>query len=118
MLPWARRPHPCRRRLPRIIMMDAPSGMAARAAPPSTGEPNMTSIPQPGLAAEVQALLAQLGVAPSRYLDGFLPARSAVSGTVVARLQETAADQGRQAIAEAHQAFLQWRLVPAPKRGE
>jgi L-aminoadipate-semialdehyde dehydrogenase len=78
----------------------------------------MNSMANPDLAAEIEALLAQLGVAPQRYRDGSLPARSAVSGKVVARIQQTTAEQGRQAIADAHQAYLQWRLIPSPKRGE
>jgi aldehyde dehydrogenase (NAD+) len=76
------------------------------------------SMAKPDLAAEIEALLAQLGVAPQRYRDGSLPARSAVSGKVVAWLQQSTAEQGRQSIADAHQAYLQWRLIPSPKRGE
>jgi aldehyde dehydrogenase (NAD+) len=78
----------------------------------------MNSIAKPDLTTEAKALLSQLGVASARYLDGALPARSSVSGEVVAHVQETMPEQGRQVIAEAHEAFLQWCGVPAPKRGE
>ena len=78
----------------------------------------MNSMTKPDLAAEIGALLAELGVAPQHYLDGSLPARSAISGKAVARAQQTTPEQGRRLIDDAHQAYLQWRLIPAPKRGE
>ena len=78
----------------------------------------MNSMAKPDLAAEISALLAELGVAPQHYLDGSLPGQSAISGKVVAWVRETTAEQARQSIAGAHQAYLQWRLIPPPKRGE
>src|SRR6266702_1946465 len=70
------------------------------------------------LANEVDALLSKLGVARSRYVGGTLAARSPITGEVTAHVGEIGADETQAAIAKAHAAFLEWRLVPAPKRGE
>ncbi len=40
------------------------------------------------------------------------------TGEVLARVQTASADDCRHAVTEAHNAFLQWRQVPAPQRGE
>jgi len=47
-----------------------------------------------------------------------LEARTPITGEVVARLKAHEASQVRAAIERAHEAFLAWRLVPAPRRGE
>jgi aldehyde dehydrogenase (NAD+) len=79
----------------------------------------MTIIPpRSGLAAEIDALLASLGVARQRYKGGGLAARSPISGEVVAEVRETKPDVAREAIDDAHRAFLVWRNAPAPARGE
>ncbi|MBI1867433.1 MAG: aldehyde dehydrogenase family protein [Methylocystis sp.] len=70
------------------------------------------------LAAETDALLAGLGVERARYTGGTLPARSPITGETVAHVKETSAADAAAAIDKAHLAFLAWRLVPAPKRGE
>ena|SRR2546430_2213931 len=71
-----------------------------------------------GHAAEVDALLAGLGVARQRYTGGTLTARSPISGEVVAAVQEIDPNIARNAIDDAHSTFLSWRNVPAPRRGE
>lgn len=48
----------------------------------------VTTLSTAGLAAEVDALLAGLGVARQRYTGGTLTARSPISGEVVAAVQE------------------------------
>jgi aldehyde dehydrogenase (NAD+) len=70
------------------------------------------------LAAEIDSLLAGLGVSPESYKGGSLAARSPISGEVVAQAPETSLDIARQKIDDAHSAFLQWRNAPAPARGE
>ena len=70
------------------------------------------------LANEVDALLSKLGVARSRYVGGTLAARSPITGEVTAHVHEIGADETQAAIAKAHAAFLEWRLIPGPKRGE
>lgn len=70
------------------------------------------------LAAEVDKIFADLGVSAASYKGGTLTVRSPISGTEIGKLPEISAADARQAIDAAHQAFLEWRLVPAPKRGE
>ncbi|HEY1723178.1 MAG TPA: aldehyde dehydrogenase family protein [Magnetospirillaceae bacterium] len=47
-----------------------------------------------------------------------LVARSPIDGTTLAQLKESTATETTAAIGRAHTAFLAWRQVPAPKRGE
>jgi aldehyde dehydrogenase (NAD+) len=70
------------------------------------------------LANETSALLSKLGVAASALSGGDLVASSPVTGEVIARVSQMSAADARKAIDEAHAAFLKWRLVPAPRRGE
>ncbi|CAN7229187.1 aldehyde dehydrogenase family protein [Bradyrhizobium sp. LjRoot220] len=70
------------------------------------------------LVSEVDALLKELGVEGVRYVDGTLAARSPITGEVTAHVHEISPAEARAAIDKAHAAFLEWRLVPAPKRGE
>jgi aldehyde dehydrogenase (NAD+) len=69
------------------------------------------------LQAEVVRLLDRLGV-DARALDGDLVARSPIDGGVTARVPAVSPHQANAAIEAAHEAFLRWRLVPAPRRGE
>jgi aldehyde dehydrogenase (NAD+) len=81
----------------------------------------MSVIDTPAIAAlapQVKALLTDLGVDPARYTGGSLPARSPVTGEIVANVRTIGAADAKAAIDAAHQAFLAWRLVPAPKRGD
>jgi aldehyde dehydrogenase (NAD+) len=79
----------------------------------------MAAIPTPtSLATEAANLLVSLGVAPERLSGGTRAARSPITGEVLAQLHDSrSADAGAE-IERAHAAFLQWRMVPAPKRGE
>jgi aldehyde dehydrogenase (NAD+) len=67
---------------------------------------------------DVEATLARLGVPAERFRNGSLLARSPIGGDVAARLPECTAREAGELIERAHQAFLAWRAVPAPKRGE
>ncbi|HXH03349.1 MAG TPA: aldehyde dehydrogenase family protein [Candidatus Competibacteraceae bacterium] len=67
---------------------------------------------------QIEKLMQSLGVAPSAYRGGSLVARSPVDGAELGRVPEHTPQQVAQAIARAQQAFLHWRSVPAPKRGE
>lgn len=79
----------------------------------------MTSIPsKAALAAEVDTLLSGLGVARRRFAEGMRAARSPINGEVIAHVQESDPDNARNAIENAHGAFLTWRNTPAPLRGE
>lgn len=68
--------------------------------------------------AEIGALLSRLGVARASFTDGNLPARSPVTGERLANVVTIDTAGANAAISRAHEAFLTWRLVPAPKRGE
>jgi aldehyde dehydrogenase (NAD+) len=47
-----------------------------------------------------------------------LEARSPITGEVIGRVSETNAEAADETIRKSHKAFLDWRRVPAPKRGE
>jgi aldehyde dehydrogenase (NAD+) len=66
-------------------------------------------------AAEAADLLQRLGVEAG---TGDLESRSPVDGQAIGRVATASAAELDAAIARAHAAFLQWRLVPAPRRGE
>ncbi|MBB3286510.1 MULTISPECIES: aldehyde dehydrogenase family protein [unclassified Rhizobium] len=70
------------------------------------------------LAAETKAILTEIGVSADRYTGGTLAVTSPVTGAEIGRLKEHSTDEAKAAIALAHEAFLSWRNVPAPKRGE
>src|SRR3954468_13812567 len=77
-----------------------------------------TTISTANLAAEAATLLGSLGVASARLTGGTRVARSPITGEVLAHLHDSTADAAAAEIARAHGAFLHWRMVPAPKRGE
>jgi len=78
------------------------------------------SAPQalPSAAAETHAILGRLGVAEAAWRGGSLAARSAVDGAETARVVEHTPAAAVAAIDAAHDAYLAWRRVPAPRRGE
>jgi aldehyde dehydrogenase (NAD+) len=63
---------------------------------------------------ETRQLLATLGVAVS----GGLESRSPIDGQVIGSVAIASAHDVEAACAHANDAFLKWRLVPAPRRGE
>jgi aldehyde dehydrogenase (NAD+) len=63
-------------------------------------------------------LLAGLGVPQASFTDGTLAVRSPIDGSVIGNVREAAAADVASAVSSAHEAFLAWRGVPAPKRGE
>lgn len=70
------------------------------------------------LAQETAALLAKLGVDLSAHGGSDLPVQSPIDGSVIASLKKATAADMTAAIDRAHAAYLKWRSVPAPKRGE
>jgi L-aminoadipate-semialdehyde dehydrogenase len=66
---------------------------------------------------EATRLLGKLGVDPAS-LDGDLVARTPIDGGLTARVPDATPAQARAAVEAAHHAFVRWRLVPAPRRGE
>ena len=70
------------------------------------------------LAADAALILSECGVASARHAGGSLAARSPITGEVIAHVAECSAAEVNAEIDRAHAAFLKWRMVPAPKRGE
>ncbi|MBU2327246.1 MAG: aldehyde dehydrogenase family protein, partial [Alphaproteobacteria bacterium] len=68
--------------------------------------------------AETATLMASFGVDAKALTGGTLSVRSPINGETIAAVAEISADDTRKAIDAAHKAFLEWRLVPAPQRGE
>jgi len=67
---------------------------------------------------ETERLLDKLGVPREAWAAGDMASNSPISGEEIARLRSTSAAEAAKAIEAAHQAFISWRNVPAPKRGE
>jgi L-aminoadipate-semialdehyde dehydrogenase len=70
------------------------------------------------VADEIGPLLQRLGVRKESVTGGALAVHSPLTGELVARVKTTSAAEAAAAIDQAHTAFLEWRKVPAPKRGE
>jgi aldehyde dehydrogenase (NAD+) len=70
------------------------------------------------LEVEVGGLLERLGVDASMYSEGEMEVRSPLSGQVIARVTKVSPAAAEETIAAAREAFLVWRTVPAPRRGE
>jgi aldehyde dehydrogenase (NAD+) len=68
--------------------------------------------------AEALEVLTRLGVDKAALAGGTLAARSPITGEILAELMEAPADAANAAVERAHAAFLEWRKVPAPRRGE
>ncbi len=68
------------------------------------------------LASQVADILKRLG-APLAS-TGNLEARSPIDGSVIGQVGEATSAQIEAAVAQAQSAFLAWRTVPAPRRGE
>ncbi|TVR07496.1 MAG: aldehyde dehydrogenase family protein [Salinarimonadaceae bacterium] len=67
---------------------------------------------------EALSILRRLGVGEGAFADDGMPARSPITGEMIAHVRATSPDAAKAVIAQAHTAFLQWRNVPAPRRGE
>ncbi|MEI5676880.1 MULTISPECIES: L-piperidine-6-carboxylate dehydrogenase [unclassified Mesorhizobium] len=67
---------------------------------------------------ETAALLGKLGVARTAWSDGDMPSYSPVSGEEIAKLISITPNKATAVIDAAHEAFKEWRVVPAPRRGE
>jgi aldehyde dehydrogenase (NAD+) len=65
---------------------------------------------------QARSVLDSLGVPELEV--GSLPARTPITGETIALLPATSPDAAVAVIDQAHSAFLEWRNVPAPQRGE
>jgi aldehyde dehydrogenase (NAD+) len=69
-------------------------------------------------ATQTHSLLERLGVPAEALRGGPLAVRSPIDGSALAQLPVHTADDVSRMVGEAQSAFLAWRSVPAPRRGE
>eukprot|EP01041_Mallomonas_annulata_P028395 gene28395-50242_t len=67
---------------------------------------------------DTAAVLGRLGVAEALWTGGNRPVRSPVTGEIIAHVHDSTPADVAAAVESAHAAFLIWRNVPAPRRGE
>ena len=77
----------------------------------------MSAIP-PSPAQDALEILGRLGVAPPALSGGELVARTPLTGEVICHTPALTPEAAAGRIEAAHRAFLDWRRVPAPRRGE
>ncbi len=70
------------------------------------------------IADEVAQLLTELGVPQAAFVGGDLAVSTPITGEIIGRVPVTTPEAAASAISKAHDAFLAWRNVPAPRRGE
>src|SRR5271165_1597824 len=63
-------------------------------------------------------VLERAGLTPAELRSGSLSVRSPIDGAEIARIRETPPDEMPAVIDRARNAFLAWREIPAPRRGE
>jgi aldehyde dehydrogenase (NAD+) len=78
----------------------------------------MNTAATPTTAFETREVLARLGVAEALVTGGDRPVTSPIDGAVIAAVHDASAADCERIIAAAHEAFLAWRSVPSPRRGE
>jgi aldehyde dehydrogenase (NAD+) len=67
---------------------------------------------------EAALCLETLGVERKRFNEGSRKVRSPITGEIIGRVKDESPAAVAREIERAHDAFLIWRTVPAPKRGE
>ncbi len=72
----------------------------------------------PTIADEAANILKELGVAEGAFRGGQLPVHTPIAGECIGACRPTSTNEAQAAVQEAHRAFLKWRRVPAPQRGE
>src|SRR5882757_4217513 len=68
--------------------------------------------------AEAAEVLTRLGVPDALWTGGDRAVRSPITGEVIGEVHDTPAAEVAKAVEAAHEAYLAWRGVPAPRRGE
>lgn len=83
-----------------------------------------TSVPAPisnqSLQSLTESLCHQLGIpqCPPTNKPEFINSRSPINGEILGSVTSTTADQVKQSIEQAYKSSLEWRQIPAPRRGE
>jgi len=70
------------------------------------------------LAQEAAKILSRIGVEPANYQSGTLNVTSPIDGSLIGQVVEADSSALNDSVAQAHEAYLAWRQVPAPRRGE
>ena len=65
-----------------------------------------------------ESIFKNLGIPASKITGGDLTVTSPIDGAVIGTVNTSTAEEVDAVISRAQQAYEQWRLVPAPKRGE
>jgi aldehyde dehydrogenase (NAD+) len=81
-------------------------------------KPTPASQFQSSVKEEALGVLSRLGVPSEATGAKGLPARSPITGEIATHVRETSPEEAKDKIRRAQEAFLKWRLVPAPRRGE
>ncbi len=79
---------------------------------------NTQTSPAVAIATQVHTLLQTLGVPRTAYTGGDLAVRSPITGEAIGAVAVSDPLQVSETVARAHHAFLAWRQIPAPRRGE
>jgi aldehyde dehydrogenase (NAD+) len=66
----------------------------------------------------IDVLLSALGVSPQASTGGTMNTYSPINGELIARVHATPIDEVAATAERAHAAYLRWRQLPAPQRGE
>jgi len=69
-------------------------------------------------ASDAAQVLTRLGVRPDLTAGGGRAVRSPITGEVIAHVHDASPERVQATIEAAHAAYLAWRSVPAPRRGE
>ena len=72
----------------------------------------------PAPAEETARLLESLGVKRARFATGSRAVRSPITGEIIGRLEDDSPAGVGRAVEQAQKAFLAWRQLPPPRRGE
>ncbi len=72
----------------------------------------------PDVVSEAAEILGRLGVAEEIWSGGPRAVASPITGEIIAQVHDASPADCARAIAGAQAAFLAWRAVPAPRRGE
>src|SRR5688500_16890769 len=72
----------------------------------------------PKIVAETDTLLQNPGIPRDHYTGGSMAVHSPITGEEIAKVHIATPMEAKRIVEASHKAFLTWRDVPAPKRGE
>ena len=70
------------------------------------------------LTARASTILGGFGFRKADYWEGPIEVTAPISGQIIGRVRPASPSEVSGAVEAAHAAFLEWREIPAPKRGE